>query len=1010
MSYNPLAAQRITSLNTRNTFALLLIAAILLPAALLGQGHPETANRDYTNGIRLYEEGFYEQSASHLRRFLSETDTPELRETASYYLARARAAADSSRTVLYFEGFTDTYPRAERAADLLIELGHRYRVREDHLLAIDYFERALEIPMEEEKAATLMFWTAEMYIALGDLPEARRYYLLLSDTYRQSDLSPDALYARGRLYLEEQDFVNTTEAFELLRERHPFHPTTRRIGTALGESYFQQGRYREAITALRSALPSLEDDEQESKAILLVAESYNFLDELDDAATWYLRYVNRNEGTENERLAHYGLGWVYHKQGIYHWSARSFAKAITGDDDTSRKALYYKAVNEKLSGRFDLALGSFQEFGRRFQTGFWIEEAYYEWAVLSFEIGDYAASLQTLLDLVRSGTRLQNPGDVFTLLGEAYFANNEFGRAIEAFEAAEQVTDIDPAVRLQARFQRAWVLYQNQAWSAAQPIFEGVHQDDPDGALGGEALFWSADSYYNMEEYGPAAARFRQFLEQFPDHEFAGAAMYSLGWAHFRMNEFEQAIEPLRRFLDEYEAPPIALFPYDIDTRLRLGDAYYALRQYRQAVRYYEQAVGVNPGADYALYQVANSYYRLEQSFEAVQAFRRLLRQFPDSRLREQSMYNIGYIYFLTGNYTQAIEEFQRLIRQYRGSNWAARAQYNIGDAYYNAGEFEMAIQAYQEVLDNYPRSPLIIEAVNGIQFAMLSAGQDDTSSELLEAFIRQNPQAATADRLRFRQAEFLLRTADYEGAVEAFRDYIRVTNATRLVPEAYFNLAEAYRQLNQEELAIQAYETILRDHPRSGRAESALLNLGMIQFSNTNYELALDYFTRLQERTQRLRNEAGVGRGNALLALGRLNEAEQAYRGVVQRGAGNLEPARLGLAKVLLRLNQNEEAEPILQEIADNNSLETGAEAMYWLGYIHQQRGQTAEALETYSRVRVLFEAYDDWVAMSMIRTAEIQRSGGDNGQARATYQAVLDLYPDTEAAEIARRVLQGD
>ena len=82
----------------------------------------------------------------------------------------------------------------------------------------------------------------------------------------------------------------------------------------------------------------------------------------------------------------------------------------------------------------------------------------------------------------------------------------------------------------------------------------------------------------------------------------------------------------------------------------------------------------------------------------------------------------------------------------------------------------------------------------------------------------------------------------------------------------------------------------------------------------------------------------------------------------------------------------------------------------MYWLGYIRQQRGQTTEALETYSRVRVLFEAYDDWVAMSMIRTAEIQRSGGDNGQARATYQAVLDLYPDTEAAEIARRVLQGD
>src|SRR5690606_22599611 len=156
-----------------------------------------------------------------------------------------------------------------------------------------------------------------------------------------------ALYARGRLYLEQQRSAETTAAFELLRERHPFSPITRRIGTALGESYFQQGRYEEAITSLRNALPTLEDPELESKAVLLIAESHNFLNQLDDASEWYLRFVNQNEGNPNERLAHYGLGWVYHKQQIYHWSAQSFSKAITTDDDMSRKALYYKAVNEK---------------------------------------------------------------------------------------------------------------------------------------------------------------------------------------------------------------------------------------------------------------------------------------------------------------------------------------------------------------------------------------------------------------------------------------------------------------------------------------------------------------------------------------------------------------------------------------------------------------------------------------------------------------------------------------
>ena len=987
----------------------LLILCILLPLMAVAQGHPQPSNRDFSDGIRLYEEGFFEAAAIKLASFIRDSGSREYHEIAWYYKVRALSAADSVRLPVYFEQYAAQFPEAERTADLLTELGHRYRRQSDYILAIDYFERALDIDMADSKAAQLMFWTAEMYIQIGDLSTARAYYLRLSDTYRRSELSPDALYARGRLYLEEQDFANTTEAFELLRERHPFHPVTRRIGTALGESYFQQGRYREAITALRSALPTLNDDDQESKAILLVAEAYNFLNELDEASTWYLRYVNRNEGTENERLAHYGLGWVYHKQGIYHWAAQSFAKAVTGDDDTSRKALYYKAVNEKLSGRFDLALRSFQEFGRRFTEGFWIEEAYYEWAILSFEIGDYVSALEILLDLVRSGINLQQPGRVFTLLGEAYFANNEFGRAIDAFEVAERLSDLDPAIKRQARFQRGWVLYQNQAWQSARPIFDEVYADDSRGRLAGEALFWSADSWYNLGEYQRSAERFRQFLAEFPGHEFAGAAQYSLGWSYFRLNQFDQAVEPLRRFLNDYKAPPIALFPYDIDTQLRLGDSFYALRQYREAIRYYEQAIGVNPGADYALFQVANSYYRLDQTFEGVQAFRRLLRQFPDSRLREQSMYNIGYIYFLAGNYTQAIEEFERLIRQYRGSNWAARAQYNIGDAYYNAGEFERAIEAYQKVLDNYPRSPLIIEAVNGIQFAKLSAGMEDTSSDILEEFIRQNPQAATADQLRFRQAEFLLRTADYQGAIEAFRDYIRVTNSTRLVPEAYFNLAEAYRQMNNMESAIQAYQTIVEEHPRSGRAESALLSLGMIQFERGNFQTALDYFTQLQSRTTRLRNEAGVGRGNSLLALGRLDDAAAAYRGVLGRTPGN-DAAELGLAKVLIRQNQFIEAEPMVAAIADRNTLEPGAEALYWKGFIMQRTQRFSEALEVYSRVRVLYEAYEDWVSMSLVRTAEIYRTQGNTQESRATYQAVVDRFPNTEAAEIARRVLQGN
>ncbi len=234
-----------------------------------------------------------------------------------------------------------------------------------------------------------------------------------------------------------------------------------------------------------------------------------------------------------------------------------------------------------------------------------------------------------------------------------------------------------------------------------------------------------------------------------------------------------------------------------MDTKLRIGDSYYAMKEYPQAIQYYNQVVGSDPGGDYALYQIANSYYRSDQSYEAVTTLRKLLKMYPNSGLREQAQYNIGYIYFLINNYQQAITEFQMVIKRYPGSNWAARAQYNIGDAYYNAGEFKKSIAAYKKVMDNYPRSSYIIEAVNGIQYAQIAAGNKDTSSEILENYLSEHPQSNMADKLRFRQAQNLLESGDYNGAIKSLKEYLRITNNDNMIPEAYYNIADAYEQEN---------------------------------------------------------------------------------------------------------------------------------------------------------------------------------------------------------------------
>lgn len=959
----------------------------------------------YDTGISLYENGFFEEAVQSFEEFSSSYPNHDLRISSDFFLVRAKTGMDSTNIETYYKQFVLEYPGSDLSEKLLRDLGHRYTADANYEEAITYYQQAMDSWMSDKNAAQTKYWIAEAAAENEDYTDAREYFMEVADDYPRSEWAPKALYARGRLYLTQEQYDEASTAFEVLKERFPNNEITRRVGTALGESYYQQGKYEEAIEALQSALTYL-DEESLVKAVFLIAESQNYLGDYGEASKSYLRYINLTKGTPEERIAHYGLGWVYHNQEIYHWAAESFGRASVGDDEIARKAQYYKAVNEKLGTQYGKSLDSFRDFGDRFKTGLWVEEAYYEWSVSAFEASRHDESIEVLLGLVRSDTELKDPGKVYTMLGEAFFANAEYTRAIQAFEQAEAVGNIDPALKRQARFQKAWILYRNQAYEQAQPIFEDVYAEASNSDIGREALFWSADSHYKMRQFSSAAQRFKIYVDNFPESDMMGAALYSLGWSYFQMGEYQQSVGPLRDFLDNYEPPETALFPYDTDTQLRIGDAYYAIGNYREAIESYNRAIGAEPGGDYAMFQVANSYYRAGRTFDAVSNFRKTLRIYPFSRLREQAQYNIAYIYLNTNNYSQAVEEFQTVINKYPGTEWAARSQYNIGDAYYNAGEYERAIAAYQKLLDEYPRSNYIIEAINGIQYAQLSAGRSDSSSVILEEFLSDNPTSSTADQLRYRQALNVFQSGDYENAVKEFRQYLRVTNSTDRVPEAYSNLAEAYRQLDQIDNAKNAYQTIVDEYPEDDLAASALTSLGSLNYDQGNFAASHGNYAQLLETAPRYRQEAFVGMGNASLAQENIERAKEEYESALEANSGS-NSAQAGLGKVAIAEGEYEKARELLFPIADRSTTEVGAEAQHYLGLILQEQEQYNAAIEEYAKVKVLFEAFDEWVSRSMYKSAECHIRLGNRGEAMTILNSIIDTYPGTEVESRAQSLL---
>lgn len=988
-------------------FILTLSCLILLvrPTSLSAQ-QPRFNDLDqYYKSLVWYELAFFDWSLKEGEFYLESNFFEPEKKTQEYVKLRLNQSLDTLSADIFAKSFINNWPSDEISIALQLEIANKAYAEGRFKESILEYEAALELDTKGKYGDRIYYWLSEAARNSSKYFEARAYLLKLADTFPDSPLAPVALYARGAMLLSEKQYDKATDAFELLKKRYPNSKIARRIGTALGEAYYQQRLFEKCITALKNELPLLEGEE-ESKAVFLIAESYNYLNNYDEASANYLRYANLNSGKTEERFAQYGLGWVYHKQKIYHWAAESFAKAANGNDETARKALYYKAVNEKLAGLYPKSMATFEDFGRKYNRGFWVEEAYYEWAVSSFEFGDYSKTIEILLHLIRANRDLTNRGQVLSLLGESYYANGEYSRAIQTFEEAEKSVKVDPEIKIQAKFQKAWLSYRNQAYEQARPVFEMVYRNSPNHPLAAEALFWAADCDYSLEEYGPASTRFKQFVTLYPTHKFVGAALYSEGWCHFKLGKFEEAIEPFQTFLSDYKAPPIALYPYDIDVFLRLGDAHYALREYDSAIENYTNAIGADPGGDYALFQIGNCYYRSERTYEAVTNFRKMLRIYPYSSLREQAQYNIGYVYFLMGNYDQAITELKTVIAKYYHTSWAARAQYNIGDAYYNAGKYDLAIEAYKNVLKNHPKSDFILEAVNGIQYAQLAAGYEDNSEEVFEQFIYSNPSSRAADRLRYRQSESLLQTGDYDSAIKSLTEYIRISTNKKLVSDARYNLAEAYRLNGEQEKAITELEQFIVSYPDFDKTPVVLSQLGRIYLEKSDFDKSFFYFSELDKRFLSYKAEALIGLGN--VELGRQDyEKARSYFQTAARLFPNNESIKLGLAKVHFELEEDDQALPQLTEIAQRNTGAEGAEAQFLVGRVFQEKKNYSEALNAFSKVKILYEAYEFWVAKALFESAMCYKELGNPVEAQKTLRLITELYADTQAAKDAAAAL---
>lgn len=995
-------------------FAKLFVTAGLLLFGLAagrpayGQLEPRSAERDFAEAYKLFADRLYHEAVTAFADFRAAHPDHVHAADALYYQAEAAlSAGDEDESVRLFTRFEQLYPVHPFTARARLALGKYFFDAGDYERSIAVFSQVLADEPTQEAAAKALYWMGEARIRQERFDDAIAYFRQAADTYRGTETAPSALYAIGFTQVRQERYDAAAEAFELLAARYPDSDVARNIGLALAEVYYELDDYGRAVDELRRRMPGLGPEARE-RASFLLAESYNQLRRSEDAIVEYNRFIQDNPSSPYYRRALYGLGWNYYFEGVHQWAAEHFERAREGHSDAlAEQATYYQAVNEKLAEEPMRAIDLYREFLRRWPGSALAEHAQHELGISLYQERMWQEAHDAFSEVIRGYPSSEHVGEALYLRGNAAIALGRFDAAEADFDRAIALEAAPASLRGEIAFQKAWLLFRGERYAEAEPAFMALYEAAPRSEQGAASLFWAAESQFQLGNLSRAGDLFQRYLREQRGGRHVDAAHYALGWVYFRQGRYDEAIAELRRFLDAYTVRSEEI-PYRTDALLRLADSYYALKRYGEAVRAYREASG--QAGDYALYQIGQAYYNAGDAFEAINAFRRLLSDWPGSDWAEEAQYLIGYIYFQNQDYDQAIAEYQKLVDAKPRDPLAAKAQYGIGDALFNAGRTDEAVAAYQVVLDRYAGSAFVPDAAAGIQYALASTGQAARAQRMIEEYAAQHPGSPILDELRFRQAEVQYQGGDVQGALTAFQQFVRSSNDERLLADAYFYLGTIHQDQGAMREAETAFRQIVDGFPESPRFPQAARALGLLFLDQGRAQQALAVFRRLEtvrEDESRVVAEARAGQGLALLALGQTADAERLLREAIDAAPDAPEtlPAYLGLARVYEGSDRPNDAVRLYRQLAEQSRDEVGAEATFRLGALLHRRGDARAAVEELGKLPVLFAGYPDWVAQGLLAQARALLDLGRRADAVALYDRIIAEYAGTSYAETAER-----
>jgi TolA-binding protein len=959
---------------------------------------------DYKTGVELFQkEKFGAAQKSFAKIIKSHPDKQSLiRIDAEFYNAICAIELFNKDGEYYLKQFIKDHPESPKVKNAYFYLGKYNFIKKKYHEANEWFDKVDIYELTTEELAEFYFKRGYGYFSLEKFDLAKKDFYEIKDI--DNKYAASAKYYYAHILYNEKNYETALKDFLKLQYNETFKTV---VPYYIVQLYYLQGKYEEVLTYA----PTLTDSISTKRApeiARITGESYYQTGRYAEAIPFLKKY--EIAAVNLPRKDNYQLGYAYYKTKDYANAQTYFINVTSVYDDTlAQNAFYhigdcYLKTGSKQNARSAFGLSSKLDFDKIIQ-----EDALYIYAKLCYELAynPYNEAIKAFQTYIKNYPNSKRTDEAYTYLVNVYITSKNFKEALDALDNIRVLTPELEQVYQKVAYYRGVELFNDAHYMEAIDIFNKAVIYKSDKELTAMAMYWMGECYYREKQYQNSIYSYTAYIEDpgsISDMEFSDAN-YNIGYCYFKMKDYKNSNLWFRKFVTfKTQAEPKKIN----DAYNRIGDGYFMSREFDNAAEYYNESFKMKlVDADYALFQKALSNGVQKKYVSKIEDLVLFISTYPQSTYIQKAKYELAETYLSDNQNQLALESFKKLIEEYPNSVYMNIALSKIGLIYRNLKDDDSALVYFDRLIKRDRKSREANEAIDVVKAIYAEKGNVDAMEGYLESIGAALPQASL-DTIAYAFGKNHYMEQDCKNVVIDFEKYIQRFPDGIFITDANFYKAECEYKLEKADAALVGYSFVIGKN-KNQFTEQSLYRASDILYKKQNYTQAVDYYKQLELQAENPKNSTSaiiglmrcyyqlknypeaINYSNKLLALDKVtNELTQ--------------EAHYNIAQSLLASQKYDEAMAEFRALSNTLKNEIGAESSYQIAsifYLKQNYKQSEKSIFDFINNE---GDYPYWVTKALILLADNYVAMNDNFQAKTTLKSIITDSDIPELIKIAQ------